>query len=171
MKSISQLRILPLIASLFLFIISFFLGGYQVTSTGQNGLSQIQVPYGSYAFPTLAAATGLILFALCFNIAIRGPAVGLRRAVIGSALTSSGLTIALFSSVVLWIQDTDYATRCANECGQALTRSYLQIGQDLSIGIVLGAILTAIGLWLLIRTISLHRKASHSREKLRVVEP
>lgn len=170
MKSIVQLRILPIVASFFFFLISLLLGGYEVTSIGQSGLPRIQLPFSTVSFLLLMVATGLVLFALCFNAVFRDPVAALRRAVIGSILVSSGFTAILFSSLVSWMQDTDYATRCSNYCGQALIGSYLQTWQDLSVGIALGVILTAIGLWLLTRAISSEQKASRSTQKPRLVE-
>lgn len=160
LKSIAPLRIFPIIVSLVLFLISFLFESHQVTSIGQNGLSQIQLPYSSYAFLVMMTATGFMLFALCFNIAFRGRVVILRRAIIGTALTSFGFTVLLFSGLVLLLLDADYAVRCAITCDQTLIHSHLQEIQFLSINVALGVVLAGLGLWLMIRTISSQRALS-----------
>lgn len=154
--TVSYFKIIPFLSSGVAFVAAILLANYQIASVQQNGLPQYIFPYGQYSFYVQMVATGLLVFGFTFNLAVMGHGnitAKWLRIIAGSLGFAVGSTLSGFSWLILWIEQSDYAVRCGTgSCAATLIESYGIDVELLSIAILAGSILAAVGLWQVIRS-------------------
>jgi hypothetical protein len=155
-NTLTCLKIVPLFVSAVVVVAAFILGNYELVEIQPSGLPEYTLPYAQYFFYILMVATALLIFGVTLNLVSTGlgdAIAKLRGIVAGSAGFAVGATLSGFSSLFLWIEQSDYATRCGTGgCATELSSNYrLGIGL-LSIAIVTGLVLAGFGLWLIVRS-------------------
>ena len=137
----------------------------RVETIQPNGLPEIQYPYTVISVLMHWIASGLFVFGVALNLAVRGGRLPVRP-LLGSGLLALGLTVTPLAALVFWADDGDYEQRCISVSCQPFVQKYSLEIIVLSIIAIGGLISVGLGSWLLAHS---HRRGTEmeSRERSR----
>jgi len=146
-RKLSVLKVAPFGISVLLFLLAELVN-IRVETIQPNGLPEIQYPYAIVSVLMHWIASGLLVFGVALNLAVRGGRLPVRP-LLGSGLMALGLTLTPLAALVFWADEEEYEQRCISVSCQPFVQKYSLEIIVLSIIAIGGLISVGLGSWLL----------------------